>query len=144
PPSFPPRRSSDLGAFIAGVLLAESSYRHELEADIEPFRGIFLGLFFVAVGLSLNLSVILQYWKIIVLAVPVFMAAKIVIIYLLCRVFRSNHTDAVRIAFLLPQGGEFAFVLFSAATAGGIISSALGSELVAAVTVSMALTPLSV
>ncbi len=62
--------SMAMGAFIAGVLLAESSYRHELEADIEPFRGIFLGLFFVAVGLSLNLTVILQYWKIILLAVP--------------------------------------------------------------------------
>src|SRR5690606_21034934 len=85
-----------------------------------------------------------QYWKVILLAVPIFMAAKIAIIYLLCRVFRSNHNDAVRIAFLLPQGGEFAFVLFSAASAASIISSALGSELVAAVTVSMALTPLSV
>lgn len=136
--------SMAMGAFIAGVLLAESSYRHELEADIEPFRGIFLGLFFVAVGLSLNLSVILQYWKIILLAVPIFMATKIAIIYLLCRVFRSSHNDAVRIAFLLPQGGEFAFVLFSAASAAAIISSALGSELVAAVTISMALTPLSV
>src|SRR5690606_41348979 len=104
-----------MGAFIAGVLLAESSYRHELEADIEPFRGIFLGLFFVAVGLSLSLTVILQYWKIILLAVPIFMAAKIGIIYLLCRAFRSSHNDAVRIAFLLPQGGEFAFVLFSTA-----------------------------
>lgn len=136
--------SMAMGAFIAGVLLAESSYRHELEADIEPFRGIFLGLFFVAVGLSLNLSVILEYWAVILAAVPIFMATKIVIIYLLCRIFRSSHNDAVRIAFLLPQGGEFAFVLFSAASAAAIISSALGSELVAAVTVSMALTPLSV
>ncbi len=136
--------SMAMGAFIAGVLLAESSYRHELEADIEPFRGIFLGLFFVAVGLSLNLTVILAYWKTILLAVPVFMAAKIAVIYLLCRVFRSSHNDAVRIAFLLPQGGEFGFVLFSTASAAAVISSALGSELVAAVTVSMALTPLSV
>ncbi len=136
--------SMAMGAFIAGVLLAESSYRHELEADIEPFRGIFLGLFFVAVGLSLNLTVILQYWQTILLAVPVFMATKIAILYVLCRLFRSNHNDAVRIAFLLPQGGEFAFVLFSAAADAAVISSALGSELIAAVTVSMALTPFMV
>ncbi len=136
--------SMAMGAFIAGVLLAESSYRHELEADIEPFRGIFLGLFFVAVGLSLNLAVVQQYWKTILLAVPVFMLAKVVVIYVLCRLFRSGHNDAVRIAFLLPQGGEFGFVLFSAAAAAAVIDNALASELVAAVTVSMALTPLSV
>ncbi len=136
--------SMAMGAFIAGVLLAESSYRHELEADIEPFRGIFLGLFFVAVGLSLNLAVVQQYWKTILLAVPVFMLAKVAVIYVLCRLFRSGHNDAVRIAFLLPQGGEFGFVLFSAAAAAAVIDNALASELVAAVTVSMALTPLSV
>lgn len=136
--------SMAMGAFIAGVLLAESSYRHELEADIEPFRGIFLGLFFVAVGLSLNLTVITQYWHIILMAVPVFMITKIVITYLLCRIFRSSHNDAVRIAFLLPQGGEFAFVLFATAASAGVISAALSSELIAAVTVSMALTPVSV
>ena len=136
--------SMAMGAFIAGVLLAESSYRHELEADIEPFRGIFLGLFFVAVGLSLNLSVILQYWQTILIAVPIFMIVKAAITYVLCRIFRSNHNDAIRVAFLLPQGGEFAFVLFSAAAAAAVISNALSSELVAAVTVSMALTPLSV
>ncbi|MBB6260415.1 CPA2 family monovalent cation:H+ antiporter-2 [Paenochrobactrum gallinarii] len=136
--------SMAMGAFIAGVLLAESSYRHELEADIEPFRGIFLGLFFVAVGLSLNLSVIMAHWQAVLIAVPILMTIKVVITYVLCRIFRSNHNDAVRVAFLLPQGGEFAFVLFSAASAAAIITSALASELVAAVTVSMALTPLSV
>lgn len=136
--------SMAMGAFIAGVLLAESSYRHELEADIEPFRGIFLGLFFVAVGLSLNLSVIITHWQAVLIAVPIFMMIKIIITYMLCRLFRSNHNDAVRVAFLLPQGGEFAFVLFSAASGAAIITSALASELVAAVTVSMALTPLSV
>ncbi|RCS25159.1 potassium transporter TrkA [Phyllobacterium salinisoli] len=136
--------SMAMGAFIAGVLLAESSYRHELEADIEPFRGILLGLFFVAVGLSLNLTVIMENWLAILLAVPVLMAVKIAIIYVLCRVFRSSHDDAIRVAFLLPQGGEFAFVLFSAASAAAILSSSLASELVAVVTISMALTPLSV
>lgn len=133
--------SMAMGAFIAGVLLADSSYRHELAADVEPFRGIFLGLFFVAVGLSLNLGVILSHWALIILAVPVIIITKIVIIYLLCRIFRTGHNDAVKVAFLLPQGGEFAFVLFSAASAAAVISDALASELIAAITISMALTP---
>jgi monovalent cation:H+ antiporter-2, CPA2 family len=136
--------SMAMGAFLAGVLLAESSYRHELEADIEPFRGILLGLFFVAVGLSLNLTVVIENWQVILLAVPVFMAVKVAIIYVLCRLFRMSHDDAVRVAFLLPQGGEFAFVLFSAASAAMIITPSLASQLVAVVTISMALTPLSV
>ncbi|GGA78238.1 potassium transporter TrkA [Brucella endophytica] len=136
--------SMAMGAFIAGVLLAESSYRHELEADIEPFRGLLLGLFFVAVGLSLNLKVVVENWLEILLAVPVFMVVKAAIIYVLCRLFRSSHNDSVRVAFLLPQGGEFAFVLFTAASASAIISQSLASQLVAAVTISMALTPLFV
>lgn len=136
--------SMAMGAFIAGVLLADSSYRHELAADVEPFRGIFLGLFFVAVGLSLNLVVILDNWLVILLSVPVIIVTKIAVIYILCRIFRSTHNDAVKVAFLLPQGGEFAFVLFSAASAAAVITDALASELIAAITISMALTPLSV
>ena len=136
--------SMAMGAFIAGVLLADSSYRHELAADVEPFRGIFLGLFFVAVGLSLNLVVILDNWLMILLSVPVIIVTKITIIYLLCRIFRTSHNDAVKVAFLLPQGGEFAFVLFSTASAAAVITDALASELIAAITISMALTPLCV
>lgn len=136
--------SMAMGAFIAGVLLADSSYRHELAADVEPFRGIFLGLFFVAVGLSLNLVVILDNWMMILAAVPVIIATKIAVIYVLCRIFRTSHNDAIKVAFLLPQGGEFAFVLFSAASAAAVITTALASELVAAITISMALTPLCV
>ena len=136
--------SMAMGAFIAGVLLADSSYRHELAADVEPFRGIFLGLFFVAVGLSLNLVVILDNWVMILLSVPVIIITKIAIIYLLCRIFRTSHNDAIKVAFLLPQGGEFAFVLFSAASAAAVITDALASELIAAITISMALTPLCV
>ncbi|MCF7670842.1 monovalent cation:proton antiporter-2 (CPA2) family protein [Bacillus subtilis] len=136
--------SMAMGAFIAGVLLADSSYRHELAADVEPFRGIFLGLFFVAVGLSLNLVVILDNWLMILLSVPVIIVTKIAIIYTLCRLFRTSHNDAIKVAFLLPQGGEFAFVLFSAASAAAVITDALASELIAAITISMALTPLCV
>ncbi|MEZ5810004.1 MAG: monovalent cation:proton antiporter-2 (CPA2) family protein [Rhizobiaceae bacterium] len=136
--------SMAMGAFIAGVMLADSSYRHELQADIEPFRGILLGLFFMAVGMSLDITVILEEWATILLAVPLLMAAKAVLIYALCRLFGSNHADAVRVGLLLPQGGEFGFVLFTAASASFVLSSAQASLLVAIVTVSMALTPISV
>ena len=136
--------SMAMGAFIAGVMLAESSYRHELEADIEPFRGILLGLFFMAVGLSLDLDVIIENWTTILLAVPVLMAVKVATTYAVGRLFSCRHDDAVRVAFLLPQGGEFAFVLFSAAAVAAIFSRETASILIAIVTVSMALMPLFV
>lgn len=133
--------SMAMGAFVAGVMLAESSYRHELEADIEPFRGILLGLFFMAVGLSLRLDVVIANWATILIAVPVLMAVKGATIYGTCRLFGRSREDAVRIAFLLPQGGEFAFVLFSAAASAAIFASETASVLVAIVTLSMAMTP---
>ena len=134
--------SMAMGAFLAGLMLAESSYRHELEADIEPFRGLLLALFFMAVGLSLDIHVLWSQIGFIVLAVPVFMIVKGGIIYLLCRLMGSPHNDAMRIAFLLPQGGEFGFVLLTTAMAAGLLSSATASLLIAIVTLSMALTPL--
>ncbi|NLS02529.1 potassium transporter TrkA [Rhizobium sp. P32RR-XVIII] len=134
--------SMAMGAFLSGVMLAESSYRHELEADIEPFRGVLLAIFFMAVGLSLQLNVLIDNAIFIVAAVPIFMAVKAVIIYGLCRVTGSSHDDAIRIAFLLPQGGEFGFVLFTSAGAVGLMPSSTASLLVAIVTLSMALTPL--
>lgn len=136
--------SMALGAFIAGVMLAESSFRHELEANIEPFRGVLLGLFFMAVGLSLDLGVLAQNWLTIVLAVPVLMVVKAALIYGLCRLFGNGHTDALRVAMVLPQGGEFGFVLFTAASSAAIFPAATASLLIAVVTISMALTPLSV
>ncbi|TWF57314.1 monovalent cation:proton antiporter-2 (CPA2) family protein [Neorhizobium alkalisoli] len=134
--------SMAMGGFLSGVMLAESSYRHELEADIEPFRGLLLALFFVAVGLSLEVDVILDNLLFLIPAVAAFMVVKAVVVYALCRLWGSPHNDAVRIAFLLPQGGEFGFVLFTTATAAGLLSSATASLLIAAVTLSMALTPL--
>ncbi|SCW32638.1 monovalent cation:H+ antiporter-2, CPA2 family [Rhizobium mongolense subsp. loessense] len=134
--------SMAMGAFLSGVMLAESSYRHELEADIEPFRGVLLAIFFMAVGLSLELDVLLDNALFIVVAVPIVMAVKAVIIYGLCRVSGSSHDDAIRIAFLLPQGGEFGFVLFTTAGAAGLMPFSTASLLVAIVTLSMALTPL--
>ena len=135
--------SMAMGAFLAGVLLAESSYRHELEADIEPFRGILLALFFMAVGLSLDLQVVAENTLLILAAVPALMAVKSSVIYLLCRVAGSPHNDAVRVALLLPQGGEFGFVLFTAASAAGIFSIGTASLLIVIVTLSMALTPIA-
>ena len=135
--------SMAMGAFLAGVLLADSSYRHELQADVEPFRGILLGLFFMAVGLSLHLDVIFSHWLMVLIATPAVMLIKSLVIYTLCRLTGSPHNDAVRIALVLPQGGEFGFVLFTAAAAGGIFSNGLASLLIAVVTISMALTPIA-
>ena len=135
--------SMAMGAFLAGVLLADSSYRHELQADVEPFRGILLGLFFMAVGLSLHLDVVFSSWLTILIATPAVMLVKSLVIYGLCRLTGSSHNDAVRIALVLPQGGEFGFVLFTAAAAAGIFSGGLASLLVAIVTISMALTPIA-
>ncbi|MDK1488698.1 monovalent cation:proton antiporter-2 (CPA2) family protein [Sinorhizobium sp. 7-81] len=135
--------SMAMGAFLAGVLLAESSYRHELEADIEPFRGILQALFFMAVGLSLQLNVIVENYLLIIVAVPLLMLVKSAVLYWLCRITGSRHNDALRIGLLLPQGGEFGFVLFTAAAAAGVFSQGTSSLLVAIVTLSMALTPVA-
>jgi glutathione-regulated potassium-efflux system protein KefB len=134
--------SMALGAFLAGVMLAESTYRHELEADIEPFRGILLGLFFMAVGLSLDLGVLIDNLGLILICVPFLLLVKAALLYGLTRLFGSSHNDSIRIAALLPQGGEFGFVLFSAAVAAGIFPQGIASILVAIVTLSMALTPI--
>ncbi|MGI9365401.1 MAG: monovalent cation:proton antiporter-2 (CPA2) family protein [Rhizobiaceae bacterium] len=136
--------SMAMGAFIAGVMLAESSYRLELEADIEPFRGILLGLFFMAVGLAVNLQIVIDNIVLILAIVPAAMATKALIIYVLCRIFGTEHNDSIRVAFVLPQHGEFAFVLFSAAVGVSLLSAQDASLLIACVTLSMALTPLSV
>ena len=136
--------SMGMGAFIAGVMLAESSYRHELEADIEPFRGILLGLFFVAVGLSIDLLVVWENVWLIAALVPALMLLKAAILYAATRAFGSPHAEALRVAAILPQHGEFGFVLFSAALAAGLLDAATSSLLVACVTLSMALTPLTV
>jgi CPA2 family monovalent cation:H+ antiporter-2 len=133
--------SMAMGAFLAGIMLAESSYRHELEADIEPFRGILLGLFFMAVGLSFGLDVVLENWLVILLAVPAVMAVKAAIIFGLCRLTGSSKFDSLQQAFLLSQGGEFGFVLFTTATAAGLFDASTSSLLIAIVTVTMALTP---
>lgn len=132
-----------MGAFIAGVMLAESTYRHEVEANVEPFRGLFLGLFFMAVGLSLDLGTVAANWPLIVIAAPVAMVLKAVAIYAVARAFETPHGPAVRVALALPQMGEFGFVLFAAASATGVLDSGIASILVAVISVSMALSPLT-
>ncbi len=136
--------SMAMGAFLAGVLLSESTFRHELEADIEPFRGLLLGLFFLAVGMSLDLAAVAAEWRLVVLAVPAMMLAKGLCIYVVARMLRSSHGNALDRAVLMAQGGEFAFVLFAAAESAGIISGPANDSLTAIVVLSMAITPLGV
>lgn len=93
-----------MGAFLAGVLLSESTFRHQIEADIEPFRGILLGLFFLGVGMSLDLSVVAQNWQLIVSGVVALMFVKALMIYIVARVTKSPHTEALDRALLMAQG----------------------------------------
>ncbi len=134
--------SMAMGAFLAGVLLSESSFRHQLEADVEPFRGILLGLFFLGVGMALDISVVREHWPTIVAGVLAMMATKGVCIYVVARVLRCSHGEAVDRAALMAQGGEFAFVLYAAAASAGVISAQANASLTAIVVLSMALTPL--
>jgi monovalent cation:proton antiporter-2 (CPA2) family protein len=104
--------SMALGAFLAGVLLAESNFRHELEADIEPFRGVLLGLFFMAVGMSIDLKVVTANWLLLLVAAPLLVALKIAIAAAILRASCSSTAEAIRAGALLSPAGEFAFVLF--------------------------------
>ncbi len=132
--------SMAMGAFLAGVLLSESTFRHQIEADIEPFRGILLGLFFLSVGMALDLSVVAANWKVIALLVPAMMLAKAICIYGVARVMGSDHRQALDRGVLMAQGGEFAFVLFAAAATTGVIDAKVNANLTAVVVLSMALT----
>ncbi|MEZ4872079.1 MAG: monovalent cation:proton antiporter-2 (CPA2) family protein [Bdellovibrionales bacterium] len=134
--------SMGMGAFLAGVLLANSEYRHELETNLQPFKGLLLGLFFIAVGMSLNLITVLEKPFLLMALVMVFMLAKSGIIYLLGRIYKFPRESARNMAFTLPQGGEFAFVLFAAAINQNLFAEDIAAILNASVTISMALTPL--
>jgi len=136
--------SMAMGAFLAGVLLSESTFRHQLEADVEPFRGLLLGLFFLGVGMSLDLGVVASEWRTIALYVACFMAAKAAATYALARVRRADNREAWYRAVLLSEGGEFAFVLYAAAAAVGILDASLNATLTATVIISMTLMPVGV
>ncbi|NJN15875.1 MAG: potassium transporter [Oscillochloris sp.] len=134
--------SPALGTFLAGVVLANSEYRHELESDIEPFKGLLLGLFFIAVGASIDFALLLAQPLLIFGLVIAIVAVKLAILFGLARVFRLSLDQSALVAFSLPQVGEFAFVLFSFAQQEGVLTVAQSAPLVAAVAISMALTPL--
>jgi len=136
--------SMAMGAFLAGVLLSESTFRHQLEADIEPFRGLLLGMFFLAVGMSLDLTLIGQEWRIVALGVAAFMLVKAAGIFIVARLFGTRTRDAVTRVALFSQGGEFAFVLYSAAATAGIFDARINAIASAIVILSMALTPIVV
>lgn len=136
--------SMAMGAFLAGVLLSDSVFRHQLEADVEPFRGILLALFFISVGMSLNVTVVLAEWQLIGAGVLAFMVVKALGIYGIARAFGADQREAITRAALFAQGGEFAFVLYSAALAGGVMSPEIAAVMTAIVIISMALTPLVV
>ncbi len=134
--------SASLGAFIAGALLAESSYRHQLEADIQPFEGLLLGLFFTAIGMSLDFALLAERWREVVLLAGLLVLVKTVVLYGLGRWQGLNGRAARRLGLSLSQGGEFAFVLFAAGFAAGVLTKDMQALLVLVVTVSMAATPL--
>ncbi len=135
--------SMAMGAFLAGVLMSESTFRHQLEADVEPFRAILLGLFFLSVGMSLDLGVVLADWQVVVGGVIAFMAVKAVAIYGVARIFKASEREAVERAVLFAQGGEFAFVLYAAALTTGVFDARISGIATAVVILSMVLTPLT-
>ena len=133
--------SMGMGAFLAGVLLANSEYRHELEVSLMPFKGLLLGLFFMAVGMSLDLPILTENLFSILGITAGFIFIKIAIVYLAAKLFKYPTESALSMAILLPQGGEFAFVLFNSALEKGIMDAQLTSLLNASVILSMAATP---
>lgn len=136
--------SMAMGAFLAGVLLSTSAFKHQLEADVEPFRGLLLGLFFLAVGMSLDLEVVWDNWQIIAMSVVAYMLIKALAIYIIARLLKSDHGEALERAVLMGQGGEFAFVLYTTAASTGLIDAPTNAIFTATVIVSMVLTPFAI
>lgn len=134
--------SPALGAFLAGVVLADSEFRHEIETDIEPFRGLLLGLFFVSVGASIDFALLMRDPMQIAALVLTLIAVKALVIFALARGFRRHTPDAASIALALAQGGEFAFVLSAFALTEGVLPADIAAKLNAVVALSMAATPL--
>ena len=134
--------SMALGAFLAGVLLAESEYRHELETDIEPFKGLLLGLFFIAVGMSIDFGVLLKSPGLMAAILFGFLALKLAVIYALARAMKLPFQERPVFTVLLAQGGEFAFVVFQAAAGANVLTAETSSLLIGATALSMLITPL--
>jgi monovalent cation:proton antiporter-2 (CPA2) family protein len=134
--------SMALGAFIAGVLLADSEFRHQLEADIEPFKGLLLGLFFISVGMSLNLGLLVSDSGRVALLVIGIVTIKFGMLFALGRWHGLDARESIKLGIALSQGGEFAFVLFGVALASGVMSAAQADLQIVAVSLSMVVTPL--
>lgn len=134
--------SPALGTFLAGVVLAQSEYRHELETDIEPFKGLLLGLFFIAVGASIDFNLIFENPGLIAAIVVALILVKLIILAGIGKAFGMKTDSNLLFTFGLAQGGEFAFVLFSYALQNGVMTESIANPLIASVAISMALTPL--
>ena len=134
--------SMALGTFIAGILLAESEYRHELEVAIDPFKALLLGLFFISVGMALNIGVLFTHVVEVLVAVVTLVAIKALVLYILARLYGMRSSERLQFSGVLSQGGEFAFVLFSAASSAGVFHQEQLSLLLVIVTLSMITTPL--
>ncbi|WP_417317372.1 monovalent cation:proton antiporter-2 (CPA2) family protein [Emcibacter sp.] len=134
--------SMAMGAFVAGMLLSDNEFRHQIEADVEPFRGLLLGLFFMSVGMALDAGVVSRDLGLIVGGTVALLAAKAALIFILARGFRLDTPAAFRSAFLLSQAGEFGFVLFTLADNSGVLPAGILEPLLSIIVLSMALTPL--
>jgi len=134
--------SAGLGAFIAGVLLASSEFRHQLEADLEPFKGLFLGLFFITIGASINMQLLSTQWPLICMLLLLFVGLKLLLLYGVAHLIKIAAPERLSYAILLGQGSEFAFVLAALATAGGLLSPTEGAMLNLLIALSIALSPL--
>ena len=134
--------SMSLGAFIAGVLLSDSEYRHQLRADIEPFEGLLLGVFFISVGMSANLELLLSQPEIVLAGVAGLLAMKGAIAFVLAKLAAQSTKEAVRFAFALPQAGEFGLVIFAVAIGAGVMGAAETELFMLIITLSMIVTPL--
>jgi len=134
--------SPALGTFLAGVVLANSEYRHELEADIEPFKGLLLGVFFIAVGASIDFALVLGEPSRVIAAVGALIVIKLLVLLILGRAFGMGFDQNLMFSFALAQGGEFAFVLFSFASQQGVLDPETTQRLTAVVAISMAMTPI--
>lgn len=134
--------SMAMGAFLAGVLLSQSAFRHQIEADIEPFRGILLGLFFMGVGMSLDLPLVKMNIQFILLAVVIYMFGKALAVFSVAKIMGCKNRESLDRATTMIQGGEFAFVLFAAAKSFNVIDQELNANMTAVIVISMALTPI--
>ncbi|WP_423789955.1 cation:proton antiporter, partial [Leptospira kmetyi] len=134
--------SMALGSFLGGVILADSEYRHELESNLEPFKGLLLGLFFLAVGMSINLGEVLKDPILVLVFALTLMFVKATILYLLGRISKHNEESSLNLSVTISQGGEFAFVILGVGVSLSILPRERADLVIAVVTLSMGLTPI--